>query len=240
MECGVYLGGPSQFELRGAILVYDGGNTSNRAFASWHDIEGNATGAPRLGPAVPLTTAFLRELSRGLGAMTRPELLPENALVRTPESLVWWQPAQTRKMFFRQEDELGSVSGRNFPQPPLVFRVSQRELWIRAMDKNVRPTASTELMVAPYYNVNTEGAVCQGTMRSPDDASVAAMEQWEQSFFESEFTHIYGSGHFTRHPGGIAGLWISLAGKKTFPSCQLSPAGESLAQFVAREGWEPR
>ena len=28
MECNVYLGGPSQFELRGAILVYAGGNMS--------------------------------------------------------------------------------------------------------------------------------------------------------------------------------------------------------------------
>ena len=235
MDCSVYLGGPSQFELRGAILVYSGGQTSNGAFTSWHDAESDAGGTPRLGPALPLTTVFLRELSRGLGAMTRPEVLPDNVLVRTPESLVWWRPAQRSKMFFRHDDELGAVSGRTFPQPPLLFRVTQRELWIRALTDNVRPTATTALMVAPYYNANTEGAVCQGSMHSPEEASVAAMEQWERSFFESEFTHIYGSGHFTRHPGGMAGLWSSLAGKKAFPIDQLSPAGESLAGFVARE-----
>jgi len=235
MDCSVYLGGPSQFELRGAILVYSGDQTSSGAFASWHDVDGDTTSAPRLGPAVPLTTAFLRQLSRGLGAMTRPEVLSENVLVRTPESLVWWRPAQRRKMFFRHDDELGAVSGRTFPQPPLVFRVTQCELWVRALADNVRPTASTALMVAPYYNVNTEGSVCQGTMRSPEDASVAAMEQWERSFFESEFTHIYGSGHFTRHPGGIAGLWSSLTDKRMFPTEQLTGAGESLTQFVARE-----
>lgn len=235
MDCGIYLGGPSQFELRGAILVYSGGKASNSAFASWHDVDGDTAGTPRLGPAAPLTTAFLRELSRGLGAMTRPEVLPENVLVRTPESLVWWRPAQRSKMFFRHDDELGAVSGRIFPQPPLLFRVTQRELWIRALAHNVRPTASATLMVAPYYNVNTEGAVCQGTMHSPEEATVAAMEQWERSFFESEFTHIYGSGHFTRHAGGMAGLWSSLAGKRTFPLDQLSPAGESLARFVDGE-----
>lgn len=235
MDCNVYLGGPSQFELRGAILVYSGGQTSSGAFASWHDAVSDAAGTPRLGPAVPLTTPFLRELSRGLGAMMRPEVLPENVLVRTPESLVWWRPAQRRKMFFRRDDELGVVSGRTFPQPPLVFRVTQRELWMRALTDNVRPTASTGLMVAPYYNVNAEGAVCQGTMHSPEDASVAAMEQWERSFFESEFTHIYGSGHFTRHRGGIAGLWSSLAGRRMFPTNQLTGAGESLTQFVERE-----
>lgn len=235
MDCGVYLGGPSQFELRGAILVYSGGTASNSAFASWHDVDDDTSGPLRLGPAAPLTTGFLRELSHGLGAMTRPEVLPDNVLVRTPDSLVWWRPAQRSKMFFRHDDELGTISGRIFPQPPLLFRVTQRELWIRALAANVRPTAATKLMVAPYYNVNTEGTVCQGTMPSPEDASVAAMEQWERSFFESEFTHIYGSGHFTRHPGGLAGLWSSLAGTRTFPLDQLSPAGEALARFVERE-----
>jgi PRTRC genetic system protein B len=235
MDCSVYLGGPSQFELQGAILVYSGGKTSSVAFASWHDVTGDESGAPRLGPAMPLTTTFLRELSRGLGATAPPEVLPENVLVRTPESLVWWRPARRVKMFFRHDDELGTVSGRVFPQPALVFRVTQRELWIRALSENHRPSGSTPLMVAPYYNVNTEGAVCQGTMRSPEDASVAAMEQWARSFFESEFTHIYGSGHFTRHRGGIVGLWSSLADRRTFPRDQLTPAGESLAQFAARE-----
>lgn len=235
MDCSIYLGGPSQFELRGAMLVYSSGRTSSGAFASWHEVDSDAVGSPRLGPAMPLTTTFLRELSRGLGVMTRPEVLPENVLVRTPESLVWWCPAQRRRMFFRHDDKLGALSGRTVPQPALVFRVTQRELWMRALANNVRPTAATTLMVAPYYNVNTEGVVCQGTMRSPEDASVAAMEQWESSFFESEFTHIYGNGYFTRHPGGMAGLWSSLAGRRTFPTDQLTGAGESLIQFVERE-----
>lgn len=235
MDCSIYLGGPSQFELQGAILVYSGGKTSSGVFASWHDVDGDDSDTPRLGPAMPLTTTFLRELSRGLGATARPEVLPENVLVRTPESLVWWRPARRVKMFFRQDDELGTVSGRIFPQPALVFRVTQRELWIRALAENARPSEPTALMVAPYYNVNTEGAVCQGSMRSPEDASVASMEQWERSFFESEFTHIYGSGHFTRHQGGIVGLWSSLAGRRAFPRDKLTSAGESLAQFAARE-----
>ncbi|MEQ1887179.1 MAG: PRTRC system protein B [Bryobacteraceae bacterium] len=235
MDCNVYLGGPSEFALQGAILVYRGGNAAGGAFATWHEVETDKARAPRLGPAQSLSTHFLKELSRGLGAMMLPEILPENVLVRAPEVLVWWQPAQRRKMFFRHDDELGSVSGRVFPQPALVFRASHRDLWIRALAEDVRPTAATALSVAPYYNVNTEGVVCQGTMRSPEEASVAAMPQWEQSFFESEFTHIYGSGHFTQHPAGVAGLWSSVAGKKTFPVELLASARETLAQFAERE-----
>ena len=232
MECNVYLGGPAQFELRGAILVFAGGNMSGGAFASWHDVEGGKEGAPRLGPATPLSTSFLRELSRGLGAMTRPEILPENVLVRTPDTLVWWRTAQRRKMFFRHDDELGSVSGRVFPQPALLFRASHGELRIRALANNVRPSGATSLHVAPYYHANSEGLVCQGRMRSPTEYTVASMAQWEQAFFESEFTHIYGSGHFTRHTGGVVGLWRLLAGKKMFPSDELTPAGETLTQFA--------
>ena len=235
MECNVYLGGPSQFELRGAILVYAGGNLAGGTFASWHDVEVRKAGAPRLGAAAPLSTSFLRELSRGLGATTRPEILPDNVLVRTPDTLVWWRPAQRREMFFRQDDELGTVSGRVFPQPPLVFRATHGELRIRALSSSARPNGATALHVAPYYNVNIDGVVCQGTMRAPDESTVASMAQWEQAFFESEFTHIYGSGHFTRHPGGVASLWRSLAGKSTFPADSLSASGKTLAQFAEED-----
>ena len=167
MECNVYLGGPSQFELQGAILVYTGGNAAGGAFAAWHEIESDKTRAPRLGPAKPLSTFFLKELSRGLGAMMRPEILPENVLVRTPDILVWWRPAQRRKMFFRHEDELGVVNGRLFPQPALVYRASHRELWIRALADDVRPSATTTLRVAPYsletYNTSASPAKTRHT-----------------------------------------------------------------------------
>ena len=164
--------------------------------------------------------------------MTRPEILPENVLVRTPDTVVWWRPAQRRKMFFRHDDELGSVSGQVFPQPALLFRANHGELRIRALASDARPSSATALHVAPYYNVNINGLVCQGTMRAPDESSVASMTQWEQAFFESEFTHIYGSGHFTRHVGGVADLWRSLARKKVFPGDMLAPAGETLTQFA--------
>ncbi len=72
MECELALGAASRFDLKGAILVYGGGHLTNGAFASWHGVCATKTDAPRLGPATALSTAFLRELSHGLGAMTRP------------------------------------------------------------------------------------------------------------------------------------------------------------------------
>ena len=235
MEFEVSLGRASRFELKGAIVVYSGGHIANGAFAAWHDAQCDSEQAPQLGPAKPLSTGFLRELSRGLGAMTKPEVLPENVLVRTPDTLIWWRPAHRCRMFFRHDDPLGAASGKVFPHPALVFKASRRELWIRAISGSKRPMATTPLSVAPYYNVNAEGLVCQGTMRSPGDASVASMAQWEKAFFDSEFTHIYGGGKLTRHPGGVVRLWTALASSRRFPAQHLAPARETLAQFAERE-----
>lgn len=235
MEVEIALGAESRFELKGAILVYAGGHLANGAFAAWHEACAYADHAPHLGPATPISTNFLRELSRELGAATKAEILPDNVLVRTPDMLIWWTPSRPHRMFFRHDDPLGAVSGRSFPQPALVFKVTSRELWIRALSADKRPTADTAMMVAPYYNVNAEGLVCQGSMRARSEASVASMLQWEQSFFDSEFTHIYGGGRFTRHPGGLVDLWMKLASAARFPTRDITPAGETLAQFAERE-----
>ena len=229
MKCSVQFGGLTHLELSGAVLIY---RSPGSVFATWHDAETSEGEAPRLGPATPLSHAFVEELAAGLGSSIRPEILPANVLVRTTEVLVWWTPAVSRQMFFRTGDELGRISGQMFPQPALVFRVVRSKLWIRALAKSERPGASTALKVAPYHNVNSEGLVCQGSMRSPDGLAVTSMPLWEKAFFESEFTHVYGGGHLTRHPKGIAGLWRSMAGRRRFPVESLVDAEETLQQFA--------
>ena len=234
MECNVDLGGSEALKLKGAVLIYQGGT---RAFASWHKAclteEG---GAPFLGEGHPLTMVFLRTLAEGLGSRLLPEILPEHVLVRTPEILVWWSPAQMRTMFFGGGDEQTKrISGRRFPQPALLWKVTGRELWIRALEESRRPEASTKLKTAPYYNVNERALTCQGSMRAPEDLGVASIELWEKAFFESEFTHAYGPVRLTNHPRGSVGLWTSLIGsKKPFPVEYLTDARESLRQFVER------
>ena len=234
MECHVELGGSEELGLKGAILVYQG---NSRSFASWHAArvpEGG--GAPHLAEGQPLTTAFVRALAEGLGARVAPEILPERVLARTPETIVWWSPAQVRTMFFGgAEEKAKHISGRRFPQPALVWKVTGRELWLRAVAASRRPDAGTPLKTAPYYNVSEQGVVCQGSMRAPDETGAATIDLWERAFFESEFTHAYGAVRLTKHPGGSFGLWTSIAGKKKpFPVQFLTDAHETLRQFVER------
>ena len=233
MDCHISLQGADSLSLQGAILVYKG---ARDVFASWHEaIVGKGT-APQLGPALPLSTMFLKSLAEGLGSNLRTELLPPNVLVRTPDTLVWWTPATSRRMFFSQFDEiLGPLSGRSFPHPALVFRVSGRELRIRAISQSKRPDATTPLFVAPYYNTQENGLVCQGSMRSPDGPFVNAMTAWEDAFFASEFTHLWGGGRMCQHKQGVAGLWKSVAGAKGFPVRLLANALQTLQEFVGRD-----
>jgi PRTRC genetic system protein B len=81
------------------------------------------------------------------------------------------------------------MNGAIFPQPALVWLAMDHSLSIRALKENRRPVADTKLCVAPYWNVYDTGSVCLGSMRAPDTSTVASIPQWEQGFYESEFTH---------------------------------------------------
>ena len=234
MEISVGIGGGQTMTLSGAVLVYRGGC---EAFAVWHPAKsGPAEGAPFLAEAEPLTMEFLRALSTGLGVFVAPEILPASVLVRTSELLVWWTQAQHRTLFFSEHSEAGTdLNGKQFPLPPLVFKVADRKLWVRALETDERPRADTKLKTAPFWNGNESGEICVGTMRVPESSGVAAIEGWERGFFQSEFTHAYGAARLTRFPGGFLALCRRLAGnRKPFPVEYLTDARETLQQFVER------
>ena len=235
MNAYIDIGGSEVLTLKGALLVYLG---KSRGFVSWHEVRRNATeGAPFLGEAQEVTTDFVRHLAQGLGTAVPTEILPENVLARTAEMMAWWTPPGVRPMFFAAHDpDVHKLTGQRFFQPPLVWKVRDRDLWIRALQKNRLPAADTPLMIAPYWNVDGEtGWTCQGSMRSPDDPSVNAIPLWERAFFQSEFTHHTGTRRLTTHSGGFLGLWSSLiGGRRKFPAKYLAAANETLREFVLR------
>ncbi len=230
MKAYVNIGANHEFKLTEAVLVYRGGGEG--AFASLHEVNQREDGIPYLTPAEPLTTAFLRTLAQGLGARVKPEILPDNILVRTPDTLVWWSRPRRRIIFFGGvNEEARKLNGRLFPHPALIFKVAGRDLYVRAVGTNSRPTPETPMLTAPYWN--TDGRVCPGTMRVPDTSDVVSIPQWQDAFFQSEFTHAAGAVRLTSHPEGFIGLWRNLAGKKRFPVRYLVAAGETLQEFVA-------
>ncbi|HEV3278072.1 MAG TPA: PRTRC system protein B [Terriglobia bacterium] len=232
MEAHIRIGSRRSFTLKQAVLIY---RDDSAAFATLHEVRGEKNQAPYLGPGQPLTTAFLRTLARGLGSRITPEILAANVLVRTADSIVWWSAAQRQVMFFGGgTEEAARLNGRMYPHPPLVFKVCRHELFVRALEHDVRPDANTPLKTAPYWNTEgSRGLVCAGTMRIPQEVTADSISQWETAFFSSSFTHPSGAVRLTTHPQGFAGLWLSLEDRENrFPTEFLTDAKQSLRQFV--------
>ncbi|MGC1297592.1 MAG: PRTRC system protein B, partial [Alloacidobacterium sp.] len=171
-----------------------------------------------------------------LGGGVAAEVFPEKILAKSDRMIAWWTPGQRRQMFYQHsEGKAADLNGRIFPQPPLVWRVADGQLKIRALTENKRPGATTKLAVAPYWNLSDYGTVCTGSMRRSESASVAAISDWERGFYESAFTHA-NVGRLTRHKDGFEGLWSGLTGKrKLFPLETLIVLPQTLAQFVRDE-----
>jgi PRTRC genetic system protein B len=233
MQVQIAIGENHRFELREALLVY---RDQRSSFITRHDVTAQKGAPPALGPAQPLTVTFIESLVRTLGGSAAAEVLPENVLAKGDRMIAWWTPARRRQMFYENsEGKAAELNGRVFPQPPLVWKVANGELSIRAFAVNKRPQSTTTLAVAPLWNLSDDGRVCTGTMRRPDSASVTAIPAWEQGFYESAFTHA-NVGRLTRHEGGFEGLWGCLSAKRTrFPLDTLIALPQTLTQFVRGE-----
>jgi PRTRC genetic system protein B len=218
------------FELREALLIY---GDRQRSFVTRHAVTHQNQGPPTLEPAQPLTLAFLESLARSLSGSLRTEILPENVIAKSDRMIAWWTQACRRQMFYENaEGRAAELNGKIFPQPPLVWRVENQDLRIRALAENQRPSSKTKLYVAPFWNLSDDGRVCTGTMRHPESATAASIPDWDRGFYESAFTHA-NVGRLTRHPGGFAELWSELAHKRQpFPIKTLISLPETLAQFV--------
>ncbi|MBZ5489483.1 MAG: PRTRC system protein B [Acidobacteriia bacterium] len=236
MRVTTEIGNRHEFVLKQALLVYEDQLSRREQFVTVHDVirEGSPPHQSRLGPGRLLTTAFLKQLCRGLERRGQAIILPENVLACTSDLLVWWTPQRQHRMFFSDgAEDRRELNGRACPHPALVWLVRHGRLSLRALDQSIRPKPATPLMIAPYWNTEPlRGDVCEGDMRRPRETAVNNMLEWEEGFFNSRFTHPSGMGKLTTHPGGFIGLWTELAGKHQFPSQYLLPARQTLQQFV--------
>ena len=234
MDAQVRIGATRELRLKHAVLVY---GDSSGAFCTLHKVRTEDGTAPYLEPGQLLTTAFLRRLAEGLGRRMAPEVLPENVLARTPDLIVWWSRASRRVMFFSGgTDEAHSLNGHVYPHPALVFKVNGRSLFVRALADDLRPSAQAALKTAPYWNTRQDdGLVCLGTTRLPDSTLADSIIHWEQAFFQSSFTHVYGAARLTSFPGGFRALWAHLAFRPRFPVKFLTDAHQTLHDFVEEE-----
>ena len=129
---------------------------------------------------------------------------------------------------------INALSGRVFPQPPLVF-VAQRSgvganLRVFALEHNARPKVYTPLFMASYWNAS-QGTVCLSSTQRPDSLEPDKTTAWSAAFFASAFTH--GTSHLVIGTGkSYAEFWCSLERRKTFPIEALIAAKRTLQEVL--------
>jgi Prokaryotic E2 family D/PIN domain len=109
-------------------------------------------------------TVILLALSKSVRWYVSDAILDEYALVLARPPIL----AEVAKMEEVSSDsnrKLGSISGRRFPHPALLFVVHGGSVYLRALSCTSRRSADTYLYAAPYWNTANDGAVCAGTMR---------------------------------------------------------------------------
>jgi PRTRC genetic system protein B len=236
MNVTTEIGSRRDFVLKQALLIYEDQVSKREQFVTVHDVlrPQSEPRQPRLGPGILLTTAFLKQLCRGLEPATKAIILPANVLACTADLLVWWTTPRLHRMFFSDgAEDRHRINGRVCPHPALVWCVKRGRLSLRALAEPVRPSANTLLMVAPYWNTEpSRGDVCEGDMRRPRETNVSTLLEWEEGFFNSRFTHPSGMGKLTTHSGGFIGLWTSMVDRQQFPACHLVESRQTLQQFV--------
>ena len=246
MNTCVSIGSSQEFKLSRVLLVYGtsnyDGSPYRHPFVTLHEVVHEGEEA-RLGTGHLVTPQILTQLMNDLGQSTPREILPERVLVRTAETIVWWMPAGQAVMYFSDRGgdvTLRKLNGKRYPHPPLLFKVTGSNLWIRALGANQRPTEKSHLYLAPYWNCYDNGSVCTGTMKIPGEKSITAIEGWEQSFFRSEFTHAGGAGKRTTYPRGLLALWQTLQGKQRFPVGYLVKVKQIVGEFVSNHESQTR
>lgn len=125
-----------------------------------------------------------------------------------------------------------ALNGVRLPCPALVWKVVERQLYVRALTTAKRPEAETAVCCVPFFNTYADGAVCHGSMRAPDGAGVATMAAWEDAYFGSEFSHVAPGARLTSHPEGFWGLWLGCRTRQRFPTRFLVPAQQTLRDFL--------
>lgn len=220
-----------------AILIYRG--ASGGALATVHEVE-HIDGEPVIGAGRAMTPRGALALARALlKRAAHGGFLPDNVLFIAGDLILWWLRPAVRHVAFRVSERdgerLGGVErGEAVPHPGLVFAASSREWRVWAVKGSQRPTSATALFQAPYFNVDANGHICQGSVPKPDGTTAEKIEAWNDAFFRSYFTHPNVAAKLLRYPAGSYAFWRDMLDRRftRFPKRVLVPLDTTLGALL--------
>lgn len=219
----------ASFTLKGAILVYDNGT---ECISTCHDVS-VIDDFPVIRPGKAVTPQNLKKCVRFLlDQKVHSFFIPPNVLSYTDDTICWYCKPSIRKLYFKvRSGNLDDCSGKEFPQPGLVFMYGVNDLNVWAVRCNGRPDEKTKLYHAPYYNISEDGDVCMGSVRLPNKINVDSIDKVEKLFFSSAATHS-NNIKIVDYPGGHDAFWRANAGKLKFDKKVLVPNGKTLKEIL--------
>jgi PRTRC genetic system protein B len=224
----------ASMELKRCILIYE---DSDAAMCTVNRIV-SRNGTETIGPGVPMSRIGLNELVRKMaGLTTRRKLLTDRMLYCDGLRMAWWAPECRRPIYFKTRcaSFTRAISGTTVVWPALLFIADSGRLAVLALRENSKPVASTPVHTAPFFNLSAGGDMCAGNVRLPSTISGDDIDEWERSFYATEFTHT-NTNKLTSHPRGHAGLWAALSRRQLqqFPTRFLLPAKLTVEEAINR------
>ncbi|MBO9676319.1 MAG: PRTRC system protein B [Sphingobacteriaceae bacterium] len=145
--------------------------------------------------------------------------------------VIWYSKAQSRGLYF--VESLGIPNG-HANTPALLWVADRHRLSVYALKADRRPTDKTPLYHAPFFNVNSGGVVCMGSV-DVNIKKTTSLEEfttaWENYFFNSYFSHLMESHNPVK--GNAVSLWKRLIGNdKPFPKEKLVQSSKTLKNLL--------
>ena len=229
---------PTLYHPAAAIVVFQPDNNDNELYLEHYDMDEN--GCP-VNPR-PLSVKEAQGLAKALDtkkaaakAFLKPKgLLPSCLLHINPSedgSVLWYTKPQTQKLYF--SESLGLAS-QELSLPALVCAANKNRLFVYALTIKGKPSLSTPLFNAPFFNLYRNGNVCMGSVNVRISQSATLEEfihAWQGYFFGSYFSHLI-DGH-NPVKGNLISLYQSLAETgSVFPVEELVPNTKQLKHLL--------
>lgn len=230
-----------RYALQRALLVYDTREQYSRApaFVTIHDVQHDQHQAS-LQPGRLMSERELLELLARLTGNGSLAYLPPHVLASSSAGIAWHSPASERPLFFKTDGPHADpyldqhVSGRAYPVPALLWVAKSHALSIYALATNERPTPSTPLYRAPFFNTFDTGGVCTGSMPRPTGVTPATTSEYERAFFGSYFSHPNAAALINPNAwaGSYGEAWTRARELGHYPNEWLTPLNKTLAEVL--------